>query len=194
MDSFELLASPLWVNVLLALPFVLYFWLRKSGLSIRMSTLTALAAFGIAFGFNEAVVVVYLRAAIGPLPGYGGTFGQMVNLSSAIYQQSQSLAHLPSVLSTIEFFREAATMIMLISVAYLSSKTMRERVTAFLWTFAFWDLFYYIGLWATVRWPTSLLSPDVLFLIPVPWLSQVWFPLLVSILVILAVIAVNKKE
>jgi hypothetical protein len=53
---------------------------------------------------------------------------------------------------------------------------------------------YYAGLWATVRWPYSLLSPDVLFLIPVPWVAQVWFPLLVSALAILAVIAGNRRS
>jgi hypothetical protein len=43
-------------------------------------------------------------------------------------------------------------------------------------------------LWATVRWPLSLRDPDVLFLIPRPWISPVWYPLLVSGLAILAVL------
>jgi hypothetical protein len=41
---------------------------------------------------------------------------------------------------------------------------------------------------ATVRWPLSLKDPDVLFLIPVPWFSPVWFPLLVSGLAVAAVL------
>jgi hypothetical protein len=50
-----------------------------------------------------------------------------------------------------------------------------------------WDISYYAGLWATIRWPTSLTQFDVLFLIPVPWVAQVWFPLLVSVLALIAV-------
>jgi hypothetical protein len=60
-------------------------------------------------------------------------------------------------------------------------------MVAFLWLFAWWDLSYYAGLWATVRWPASLTDLDVLFLIPVPWVAQIWFPLLVSLLTLLAI-------
>jgi hypothetical protein len=76
---------------------------------------------------------------------------------------------------------------MLVSVALLSGPRFRERGASFLWVFAIWDIAYYAGLWVTVRWPSSLKDLDVLFLIPVPWISQVWFPLLVSALTLLAV-------
>ena len=95
----------------------------------------------------------------------------------------------------VEIVREAMTMVMLASVAFLSVRTSRERIAIFLYTFALWDISYYLGLWAVVRWPTSLLTPDVLFLIPVPWYSQVWYPLLVSALTISAVIlSVRRKS
>ena len=84
-------------------------------------------------------------------------------------------------------------MIMLTMVALLAASTRRERWAAFLWAFAFWDLSYYVGLWTTIRWPTSFLYLDVLFLIPVPWIAQVWFPLLVSLLTML-VIALLRGE
>jgi hypothetical protein len=77
---------------------------------------------------------------------------------------------------------------MLLSVALLTSTNSRARAAVFLWTFAIWDIVYYAALWATVRWPLSLSDPDVLFLIPVPWLSPVWFPLLVSALALAAVL------
>lgn len=148
--------------------------------------------FGIAFGFGEAAVVVYLRAAVGLLPGYGGTLSDVGTLSAGIYQQVQILAQLPPSLMAIELAREAATMIMLACIAILAVKTLRERWAIFLWTFAVWDIFYYVGLWATVRWPLSLFTPDVLFLIPVPWLAQVWFPLLVSVLT-MTVVMISRK-
>ncbi len=38
-----------------------------------------------------------------------------------------------------------------------------------------------------IGWPGSFFSPDLLFLIPVPWLAQVWFPILISSLTILVI-------
>ena len=78
-------------------------------------------------------------------------------------------------------------MIMLCMLALLADARARERWSSFLWTFAVWDLAYYAGLWGMLRWPTSLTDYDVLFLIPVPWIAQVWFPLLVSTLSLLTV-------
>jgi hypothetical protein len=102
--------------------------------------------------------------------------------------QSQAIAEFPQSLLTLEVFREAATILILLSVALLAGKTARSRFATFLWTFAIWDIVYYASLWATVRWPHSLADPDVLFLIPVPWLSPVWFPLVVSGLALGAVL------
>ncbi|MBI4087457.1 MAG: hypothetical protein HY434_01355 [Candidatus Liptonbacteria bacterium] len=193
MNELVLFAKPWWVNLLFAVPFVAYALWRKEGLGISIWTLTFAGLFGIAFGFVEASVVVYLRAAVGLLPGYGGTLSDVARLSAGIYQQSQILGELPRSLLVLEFFREAATMIMLLVVALLATASLRERWAIFLWTFAAWDIFYYVGLWATVRWPSSLLTPDVLFLIPVPWFSQVWFPLFVSILTMVAVVVARKS-
>ena len=179
MNEFILFAQPWWVNLFFALPFIVYYLWRKKGLAISKRTLFLTGLFGIAFGFVEASVVVYLRAAIGLLPG-------------DIYQQTQILSELPKSLLAIEFFREAATMVMLISIALIAVKSLRERWAIFLWTFAVWDIFYYIGLWAMIRWPSSLLVSDVLFLIPVPWLSQVWFPIIISALIMAAVVITRK--
>lgn len=82
---------------------------------------------------------------------------------------------------------------MLLSVAMLAAARARERWALFLWIFALWDISYYAGLWATIRWPTSLTDLDALFLIPVPWMAQVWFPLLVSVLTLIAVTLSRKQ-
>ncbi len=193
MNEFTLFAQPWWVNILIIIPFVAYYLWRKEGLIISKWTLIISGLFGIAFGFVEASVVVYLRAAVGLLPGYGGTLSDVARLSADIYQQAQILSELPKSLLAVEFFREAATMIMLLSIALVAVKSLRERWAIFLWAFAIWDIFYYIGLWATVRWPSSLLTPDVLFLIPVPWFSQVWFPILISALT-MATVVITRKD
>ncbi len=130
MNTFQLFAEPWWVNLVIVIPFAAYFFWRKKGLSVTWNVLIAAAIFGMAFGFNEAVVVVYLRGVIGALPG-------LVN-------NNDFLSDLSPIFAQIEFWREAATMVMLVCIAMLSVKTIRERTAVFLWTFAFWDIFYYL--------------------------------------------------
>jgi hypothetical protein len=132
-----------------------------------------LAVFGIAMAHLEGVVVVYLRKALGMLD------------SESNKESLEKIA--PSYLK-IEMTREAATIIMLVVIAYLVGGTWIERGVFFLWTFAFWDLFYYLSLYILIKWPPTLKTIDVLFLIPKPWIAPVWFPIGVSSVTI-AVIA-----
>jgi hypothetical protein len=179
-----LMAQPWWVNLAVVIPFVAYFFWRRGGNGLEARALLYGAIFAVAFGFVEAAVVVYLRAATGLL---GAT-------AVSAYQQAQLLHGLPAKLMKIEVMRETATMVMLAGVALLAGTTARARWAMFLWTFAIWDIVYYAGLWALVRWPGSLRETDVLFLIPVPWLAPVWFPVMVSGLMIAAVMAGSLKD
>ena len=186
---FHLIAEPWWVNLLVLIPPLGYFlWRRSGGVSLARQQLLASGAFAVAFGFVEATVVVYLRAATGLLPGYQGTLADVVRRSGEFYQQAQAINQFPQSLLTLEVLREAATILMLLSVAFLTVRKTRSRAAVFLWAFAIWDITYYAALWATVGWPLSLGDADILFLIPRPWISPVWFPLLVSGLGILAVL------
>jgi hypothetical protein len=186
MEKLQLWAQPWWVNLLVLVPLITYFAFHRKGRLLNWRQLIALAIFAASFGFVEAAVVVYLRAAVGLLPGYTGTLAQLQH-SSEGYHQEESLSQFPQSLLTIELYREAGTMVMLVSVALLAASRTSARWVAFLWVFALWDIAYYAGLWATVRWPASLTDLDVLFLIPVPWVAQVWFPLLVSLLTVLGI-------
>jgi hypothetical protein len=188
----QLWAQPWWVNLLLLIPPAAYFTFRRRGPLLDWRRLTTLAMFAAAFGFVEAAVVVYLRAATGLLPGYAGTWSDLRN-SSPSYEQATSISQFPPSLLAIEMYREAATMIMLLCVTLLAASRASARWAAFLWAFALWDIAYYAGLWATVRWPASLTDLDVLFLIPVPWIAQVWFPLLVSASTVLAIAFSNAR-
>ena len=185
-----LIAQPWWVNLLLLVPPLAWLSWRR-GVPVTVRQLVISGVFAVSFGFLEAVVVVYLRAAVGLLPGYQGTLPDVIRMSGDVYRQSQAINQIPKSLLTLEVLREAATIVMLLSVALLTAATSRARAAVFLWTFAIWDIVYYATLWATVRWPLSLRDPDVLFLIPVPWLSPVWFPLLVSALALVAVLLVR---
>ena len=193
MEKLQVWAQPWWVNMLVLIPFATYFTFRRKVQLLNWRQLTASAAFAAAFGFVEAAVVVYLRAAMGLLPGYRGSLSDLRH-SSQNYEQAASLSQFPQSLLTIEGYREAATMVMLVSVALLAASKTSSRWAAFLWVFALWDIAYYTGLWAIVRWPDSLTNLDVLFLIPVPWIAQVWFPLLVSGLTVLAIALSSTRK
>ena len=186
-----LIAQPWWVNLLVLVPPLAWFSWRRGGVPVSVRQLVISGVFAASFGFLEAVVVIYLRAAVGLLPGYQGTLSDVIRMSGDFYRQSQAISQFPKSLLTLEVLREAATILMLLSVALLTSTKSRARAAVFLWTFAIWDIVYYAALWATVRWPLSLRDPDILFLIPVPWLSPVWFPLLVSALALAAVLLVR---
>ena len=194
MGKLQLWAQPWWVNLLILIPLIAYLCWRRSGLQLSWAQLGLLAIFSLAFGFGEAAVVVYLRAALGLLPGFHGTLADVQRAAPEFYKQAEALREFPRSLLTIEVLRETTTIVMLVSLAMLSAQKLRERWAAFLWAFAIWDISYYLGLWATIRWPGSLSDLDVLFLIPVPWLAHVWFPLLVSALTLLVVAACKSSR
>ena len=182
------------VNLLILVPILLFIYWRKNKLAITRKTLLYTLIFGIAFGVIEASCVVYLRAATGLLPGYQGTIMDVWKQASLIYYNQEILQKtLPMSLLIAEIIREIGTIVMLGMTGFIAAKKTRERTAIFLWTFAAWDITYYIHLWITVRWPQSLTTPDVLFLIPQPWFGQVWFPILISSLTLLAVFINSKK-
>jgi len=187
MGQSRLLAHPLWVNMLVFVPLALYVAWRRRGIRIPGRQLLFATIFSLAFGLVEAASAIYLSAAAGLLPGYTGTLADVQRLARATQPETLSAGQFPPSLLRVELMREAATIVMLVSLALLAASKARERCAIFLWTFALWDVSYYAALWATIRWPTSLADFDVLFLIPVPWIAQVWFPLLVSALTLLAV-------
>ena len=184
-----LVAEPWWVNLAVLVPVAVYFYCRRSAIAITARQLAVVGLFAAAFGFVEGSVVVYLRAATGLLPGYQGTLADVARLAP----QAQLSGELPQSLVSLEVLREAATMVMLISVALLTPVGGKTRVAIFLWAFGIWDIIYYASLWATIRWPQSIRDGDVLFLIPEPWLAPVWFPLLVSGLTLVAILLVRRS-
>ena len=126
-----------------------------------------LTIFGIGMGFFEAIVVVYLRFLYYP---EGFCF---------------PLVLLPAEMLGIELVREISTLVMLISVGVIAGKTGLQRFAWFLYSFAIWDIIYYVALKIFLNWPESFLTWDILFLIPVTWLGPVLAPLLSSVLMIL---------
>jgi hypothetical protein len=127
--------------------------------------LAILALFSIAFAYVESAVVVYLRALYYP---------QGFSLPLAVMSRSHMF---------VEIGREAMTMVMLCSAAFLCTEKgnrKRQMISFFIFAFGVWDIFYYVWLKALLNWPESFLTPDILFLIPVVWVGPVVSPVLVS--------------
>ena len=134
-----------------------------------------LSIFSVSFAFIEAAVVVYLRQLYYP---QGFQFSLSSTMSDFIY--------------LIEIFREFSTIIIIISVALLCGQRFIERFAYFLYVFAVWDIFYYVFLKITLDWPPSILTWDLLFLIPVPWTSPVLFPVICSVtMIVLSMLLYN---
>jgi hypothetical protein len=131
-----------------------------------MSLVTLL---GIALGYLEAVVVVYLRRILPPFPWEIASIAEFSNLLS-----SHGVLFL-------EQTREVSTIVILLAIALLIGRKRLEKLAIFLWVFAIWDIFYYIWLKVLIGWPPSLATIDCLFLIPGPWFAPVFVPLLVSL-------------
>ncbi|MBI2598609.1 hypothetical protein HYW40_00060 [Candidatus Curtissbacteria bacterium] len=144
--------------------------------------------FAVAFAFVEAAVVIYLR--------------RLFALNQASVSQDQILFLIPGIafleprfavkiitdtaILNIERLREAATLIMLASVAALAAKNLKQKIAFFLLMFGVWDIFYYIFLKLTIGWPKSLLDLDTFFLLPTPWVGPVIAPISISLLIIAA--------
>ena len=122
-------------------------------------------AFGVAMGYLEAAVVVYLRAALGLGPA------------------GVALTHDPAAFGSygaIEVARELATLVMIAAVGWLAGRGGMERLAWAAVAFGTWDIVYYLGLRLVAGWPPSLDAWDILFLVPAPWASPVWAPIVVS--------------
>jgi hypothetical protein len=138
--------------------------------------------FGVAFGYIEAAVVVYLRAIFHP----DGFVFPLVNFGvGPLWRQ----------LLLTEVGREAATLAVILTCAWLFGRGRQERFAYFMTIFAIWDIFYYVWLKVLIDWPSSLMDWDILFLIPVSWASPVLAPVLVSLaLLVLAIIILYRRS
>jgi len=124
-------------------------------------------AFALAMGYLESAVVVYLRELYYP-EGFNFPMKEMSRI-----------------LAVTELFREAATLIMILAVSVLAAENLLHRFAWFLVVFAVWDLAYYLFLKIILDWPSSLITNDILFLLPSIWMGPVLAPVINSLTMIL---------
>jgi hypothetical protein len=135
-------------------------------------TLGLAAVFAVAMGILEAICVIYLRHLLSPSEN-----------------PVAALKRFP-----VEQIREACTIVMLLTSAWLAGFNTRTRVAYFFMVFGIWDIAYYAGLKWLAQWPSSWLEWDSLFLIPVPWHGPVLAPILVSTYFVVVCIVCIARE
>jgi hypothetical protein len=153
-----------------------------------LKNLVALILWAIAFAFVEAAVVEYLRALYYPNDRGGFQFP----LLTAAQIVAMGEEHWRRLL--IELSRELCTLIMLTSFGIAAGKNRREAWAYFMIAFGVWDLFFYIWLKLLLDWPASLMTWDLLFLVPLPWVSPVLAPVLVSIALVVCGLVILHYE
>ncbi len=143
-----------------------------------MKKVLAITLWAVAFAYVEASVVEYLRALYYPLSKGGFSF-PVLTLDRL---QAMGREHFDRLL--IELGREIATLVMLGAAAAAAARNRREGWAYFIIAFGVWDIFYYIWLKIFLDWPAGLMTWDLLFLVPVPWVSPVAAPVIISITMI----------
>jgi hypothetical protein len=88
-------------------------------------------------------------------------------------------------LGQVELVREAATLVMLLTVGMLAGRSWHKRLGYAAIAFGVWDILYYVFLRMMSGWPTSLFDWDVLFLLPLPWWGPVLAPVSIALLMII---------
>jgi hypothetical protein len=154
--------------------------MKRRASRTNLGYITALTLFAVAMGHLEAVVVVYIRHIMGIVP-------PPEHLDANIYAQ------VPHWIIVSEQGREAATIVMLVTLALLAGRSRLERVATFLFAFGVWDIWYYVALKLLLDWPASLQTLDLLFLIPKAWFAPVWLPCTISALMISAAMVMFAK-
>lgn len=143
-----------------------------------MKKAPAVILFAVAFAFVESAVVEYLRALYYPLESGGFRF-PLLTLEQL---EAMGAGHLRRL--AIELGRELSTLVMLATLAAAAGSNRREAWAHFLIAFGVWDIGYYGWLKLFIDWPAGIMTWDLLFLLPVPWVSPVLAPILVSLTMI----------
>lgn len=138
-----------------------------------LRTLILVALFSISMGFLETAVVIYIRELYYP-EGFAFPL-KMMSINVAF----------------TELLRELATLIMLITIGLLAGRTKNEKFAYFIYSFGIWDIFYYIFLKLLINWPESIMTWDILFLLPTTWVGPVIAPVLLSLVMILLALAIT---
>lgn len=154
------------MNIFLYLP--IHFIMKKSIITKNIWV----AVFSIAMAYLESAVVVYMRAMFYP-DGF--------NFPLKIIEQNIAIT---------EFFREIATVIMLVGAGIMAGRRAVEKFAFFVFAFAIWDIFYYVFLKLLLNWPDTFFTWDILFMVPITWVGPVLAPLINCVIMLALAVAI----
>jgi hypothetical protein len=125
------------------------------------------ATFAAAMAWVESAAVYYLRV-----------------MSDRIIPYQPRPLPISGPLGLVELVREAATLVMLLTLGMLAGGARRRGLGYTAIAFGIWDIFYYVFLRVITDWPASLFDWDILFLIPLPWWGPVIAPVTIALMMI----------
>jgi hypothetical protein len=123
--------------------------------------------FAIGMAWVEAASVYYIRA-----------------MTDRIVPYQANPLPIRGVLGQVELVREAATLVMLLTLGLLAGRTWPRRLGYTAIAFGVRDILYYVFLRMITGWPKSLFDWDILFLLPLPWWGPVLAPVSIALLMI----------
>jgi len=141
-----------------------------------LRTWLIVVAFAIAMAWMESATVYYLRVLVDRIEPY-------------------QAAPLPihGTLGPVELAREAATLVMLLTIGLLAGRTLKTQIAYASIAFGVWDIFYYVFLRIMSGWPRSVFDWDVLFLLPLPWWGPVLAPVSIAVLMIVGGTLITQR-
>jgi len=136
--------------------------------------------FAVSFAYVEATVVVYLR--------------QMYGIQDLL----RDIPAFDPSIAIVEVGREFSTLVILLAVGWAAGRSLQTKLGFTFIAFGLWDISYYVWLKLFINWPESLLTTDILFLLPLPWWGPVIGPVLIAALMViggcLATIASDREH
>ena len=135
----------------------------RRGMTV-LSYLIALTALCVALGYVDAVATFYVRGTL-EVAQEGGDFARA------------SVEAMPARTVALEQTRQAATVLVLITVAVVAGRNALQQWGTFAFTLGSWQVLRYAAIRTITNWPESLSSTDALVLTPRPLYAPVWMAL-----------------
>lgn len=152
---------------------------------VRKASLVFTAA---TIAFIQAASTIYLREIYNVkslLPSWGLRAGDYVINQGDFAILSRNVAVkilVDNNLLVIEQTRQVAMILLTIAVIYLAGKDARERSSLLLFIGGLAGVLYHAFLYSLLHWPDSLMTKDVVFLVPNPIVTPIYIPFLLSAL------------
>ncbi len=133
-----------------------------------LSYLIALTALCVAVGYADALATFYVRGML-QVSQEGGGFARAV------------VEAMPERIVGLEQTRQAATVLLLISVGFVAGRNAAQQVGTVLFALGGWEIFRYVAIRTITDWPTALGDADAVIFLPQPVYVPVWMPIVIAL-------------